>query len=211
MTAALLLLVGLSLLYMAATSRLEAMVKALAFQGILLFLVALAAARHQDQFTLVLLALEALVAKGIIIPVFLLRIARRQGMRRDTEPFMPHFYALVAVTTLFAAGFASAYWAAHATAGVRPLVFGCAVFTSLTGLFFIMTLRKVISHVIGFVVLENGIFLLALAAESELPPAVSLGVLLDLFVAVFLFGLLARKIHDVFEGDEVAALSELRD
>lgn len=211
MTAALLLLFGLTLLYMAGTSRVEAMVKALALQGLLLFLVALAQAVHRDHLTLTLLALEALAAKAVVIPLFLLRVARMRDMRRDTEPFMPHFYALLATTALFLVGFAAARWAQTAECGVRPLLFGSAVFASLAGLFLIMTLRKVISHVVGFVVLENGLFLLALAAESELPPAVSAGVLLDLFVAVFLFGMLARRIHDAFPGDEVAALSELRD
>lgn len=211
MTPLLLLLFGLTLLYMSGTSRLEAMVKALSAQGAILFLVAVAAATHRDQATLALLALEALLAKAVIIPAFLLSVVRRHGIRRDTEPWMPHFYAMVAMTGLFCLGFTAAGWAQSAGAGVRPLPFGCAVFTILAGLFFIMTLRKVISHVVGFVVLENGIFLLALAAESELPRVVSLGVLLDLFVAVFLFGLIARKIHEFLDADDVAALSELKD
>lgn len=206
-----LLLFGLTFLHMAATSRVEATIHALVAQGFLLFLVILADRALLEPEVFGLLALESLLAKGILIPAFLLYVVRRQGVKRDIEPYFPHFYSLAAMILLFLVGFGVAGWAATAVTGVKPLRFGSAVFAMLAGLFLIMTRRKIISHVVGFVAFENGIFLLTLAGTGELPLAISLGVLLDLFVAVFLFGLISRKIHNTFEDADVAALSELRD
>ena len=58
---------------------------------------------------------------------------------------------------------------------------------------------------------ENGIFLLSLAVVKEMPIIVNLGVLLDLFIAVFILGLLVNRINKEFEGLEVSHLSDLKD
>ena len=59
--------------------------------------------------------------------------------------------------------------------------------------------------------MENGIFLLSLSIAKEMPMIVNLGVLLDLFIAVFILGILVREINEEFEDMEISHLSDLKD
>ena len=74
-----------------------------------------------------------------------------------------------------------------------------------------MTRKKIITQVMGFMLMENGIFLLSMAAVKEMPFIVSLGVLLDVFMAVYLLGLLVNKIHDRYDEIHVDTLQKLKD
>ena len=68
-----------------------------------------------------------------------------------------------------------------------------------------------LSNVINFITMENGIFLLSLAVAKEMPVIVNLGVLLDIFIAVFILGMLVKEINTEFEDLEVSQLSDLKD
>ena len=59
--------------------------------------------------------------------------------------------------------------------------------------------------------IENGIFLLALSIAKEMPFIVAMGVLLDIFMAVYIFGLFVNKIQDVFTEIKIDNLSNLKD
>jgi hydrogenase-4 component E len=80
-----------------------------------------------------------------------------------------------------------------------------------TGLYIIITRRKIITHVMGFLVIENGVFVLSLAVGSEMPMLVNMGIMLDIFVSVILLGIFADKIGDVFEEQDVEQLKNLKD
>ncbi|HAO20544.1 MAG TPA: hydrogenase, partial [Desulfobacteraceae bacterium] len=114
-------------------------------------------------------------------------------------------------SVIFALGFYAAYWSIGKAPDVRPLYFGTSVSTIIIGLLMIVTRKKIITHVIGFMLIENGIFCLALSIAKEMPFIVALGVLLDLFIAVYLFGLFINKIHDTFAETDVQTLSHLKD
>ena len=73
------------------------------------------------------------------------------------------------------------------------------------------TQNKVLSNVIGFITMENGIFLLSLSVAKEMPIIVNLGVLLDIFIAVFILGMLVKEINNEFDDLEVSQLSDLKD
>ena len=63
----------------------------------------------------------------------------------------------------------------------------------------------------GYMVIENGVFVLSLAVGNEMPMMVNLGILLDVFVSVFLLGIFINKVGDVFTGGDVEELSNLKD
>ena len=67
------------------------------------------------------------------------------------------------------------------------------------------------TNVISFITMENGIFLLSLAVAKEMPVIISLGVLLDVFIAVFILGILVKEINNNFEDLKISQLSELKD
>ena len=94
---------------------------------------------------------------------------------------------------------------------INPLYFGVSISVIIISLILITVKHKVVSNVIDFITMENGIFLLSLSVAKEMPMIVNLGVLLDLFIAVFILGLLVKHINTKFDDLEVSHLSDLRD
>jgi hydrogenase-4 component E len=91
------------------------------------------------------------------------------------------------------------------------MYFVASMATLFTGFYLIISRKKIITHVMGFIILENGVVILSLAVGREMPMLVNLGVLLDIFVTVFLLGIFVNKIGDVIKEAEVNHLNRLRD
>jgi hydrogenase-4 component E len=64
---------------------------------------------------------------------------------------------------------------------------------------------------LAYVVIENGVFILSLAVGNEMPLLVNLGILLDVFVSVFLLGIFVNKVGDVIKDIDISQLSNLKD
>ena len=79
------------------------------------------------------------------------------------------------------------------------------------GLFMIISRSKAITHVVGYMVLENGIYLMGVALMIDDPLIVELGVFLDIFVAIFIMGIIIHQIEQQFDSLDVRELSHLRD
>ena len=94
---------------------------------------------------------------------------------------------------------------------VDPLVAASAFFTVAVGLFLIVARRKAITQILGYLSMENGIYALGLAVAVDSPLIVEMGVLLDVFVGVFVMGVIARHIQRTFRHTDVDRLSELKD
>ena len=94
---------------------------------------------------------------------------------------------------------------------ISPLYFGVSISIIITSLWLITIKHTVLSNVISFITMENGIFLLSLSVAKEMPIIVNLGVLLDIFIAVFILGMLVKEINTEFEDLEVSQLSDLKD
>ena len=86
-----------------------------------------------------------------------------------------------------------------------------AISAVFSGLFFIVSRKKIITHVICYALIENGVFILSLAVGNEMPLLVNLGVLLDVFISIFLLGIFINKIGNVINEGSVAELSSIKD
>ena len=91
------------------------------------------------------------------------------------------------------------------------MFFAVSVATIIISLWLITIKHKIISNVIEFITMENGIFLLSLSVAKEMPMLVNLGVLLDVFIAVYILGLFVNEINKEFKDLEVSNLSDLKD
>ena len=207
----LIILFGLTMLYVGSMSRVEAYIKALAVQGIILFLIVIIDYGTENLPNMLFLSAETLIVKAILIPIVLIKVVRKNGIHRELEPYIPNFFSLLITSIIFALGFYIAYWMTDNSGAVRPFYFGVSISTLVTGFFVIMTRKKIITHVMGYMLIENGIFLLALSIAREMPFIVALGVLLDIFIAVYLLGLFVNKIQDVFAEIQIDNLSTLKD
>lgn len=199
------------MLYMAATSRLSAHVNVLVVQGMLLFLICVFGMNEFSLLNFLFIATETLLIKSIVIPAFLGGLIKRTKEYRDTEANIHHFYSLFITTVILFGGFLFSNLNMPSIKLINPLYLGVSISVIIISLMLITVKHKVISNVIDFITMENGIFLLSLSVAKEMPMMVSLGVLLDLFIAVFILGLLIKYINTKFDDMEVSHLSDLRD
>jgi hydrogenase-4 component E len=211
MTDFLIILLGTSILYVFAVSRIEAYVKVLALQGFLLFLLVIIDLREINWLNIAFLSLETLVMKAIVIPYFLLTVIRKNEIGREVEPYITQFYSLLMACGIFIFGFVAAFWSAKIGAGIKPLYFGVSIVLIIASLFLIINRKRIITHILCYMMLENGIFLLSLSVANEMPMLVNVGVLLDLFVGIYLFVIFFNKIQSMFDGNHIDVLTELKD
>ena len=203
------------MLYISASGRFKAHINMLILQGVLLFLTALSGyinTGRTDILNIIFITAETLLVKTILIPLFLNRVMKKTHARRDAAADIPHFYALAVSSIILFLGFMSANIIKTSEFQViSPLYFGAAAASVIISLWLITIKRTVLSNVINFIAMENAVFLLSLSIADEMPAVINLGVLLDVFIAVFILGMLVREIHTKFDDIEISHISELKD
>lgn len=160
---------------------------------------------------LAVLALITAGVKGLVIPRMLLYAVREVGIQREMHPlfgFIPSVLMGLAGTGL-ALAFASPL--PLRPEDVRYFIVPVSLSTVLTGFLLMCTRRRAISQALGYLVLENGIFLFGLLLVKAIPFLVEIGVLLDLFVGVFVMGIIIGHISRGFESDSTEYLSSLKE
>jgi hydrogenase-4 component E len=195
---------------MLGSSRVSSVIRAAASQGVILGLLPLFGHEHIT-VRLVLVCLGAMVLKGAIIPGMLFRAMRSASIRREVEPIIGFTSSILlgALGTGLAIVFASSLplEERHATALTVPASFS----TVLTGFLSLTTRKKAISQVVGYLTLENGIFIFGLLLLEAMPFLVEIGVLLDLFVGVFVMGIILNMIQKTFSSLDTSRLSALKE
>jgi hydrogenase-4 component E len=199
----------ITLFYIAIANRMLTYIKVLALQGVLLFVVVFIQLNEINPLNLALILLETIVFKSVAVPLFMAYVLKRNNITREAEPYLPNFVSLiittviVVVTILLANGVKDTH--------LDKIFFVVALSSLFTGLYFIATRRKIITHVIGYLIIENGVFVLSLAVGNEMPMLVNLGIMLDIFASVLILGIFLNKIGDVFKDVDVDQLSSLKD
>ena len=205
----LLIIFLITLFYMAIANRILTYVNVLALQGVILFVVIFLQLKEFDTFNLIIILLETIVFKAIAVPLFLAYVLKRNKITREAEPYLPNFVSLlittliVVITILLSNSIKDTH--------LDKIFFVVALSTLFTGLYFIASRRKIITHVIGYLIIENGVFVLSLSVGNEMPMLVNLGIMLDIFASVFILGIFLNKIGDVFKDVDVNQLSNLKD
>jgi hydrogenase-4 component E len=182
-------------------------------QGMIFFLMLLMDYSGMKNINFIFLLIETFFIKTIIVPSVLFKVVRKFNVYREVEPYIPSFYSIFITTLIFVAGFAMSYYSLKIAENIKPLHFAVSISTIMTGLFIIMTRKKIITHIMGYMFVENGIFLLSLSVAKEMPLVVNLGILLDIFIGVFLLVLVYKNIKSAFEFEKISIdqLNELRD
>lgn len=209
MTNVLLIIFIISLLYVAIANRIITYVRVLALQGVLLFGVTFLQLHEIQTWNLVLILLETVVFKAVAVPVFLSYLIKRNKITRESEPYLPHFISLMIVTVIVVITVLLAN-SIHDTY-LDKIFFIVSLSTLFTGLYFIASRKKIITHVMGYLMIENGVFVLSLAVGNEMPNLVNLGIMLDVFASVLILGIFLNKIGDVFKDVNVDQLTNLKD
>ncbi len=209
MTHVLLVVFSMTLLYIGIANRLFTYINILMMQGIILFGVAYIQLHDMNWGNLAFILLETIIFKTLFIPLFLKNIIRKNGITREAEPFVPNFVSLIIITLLIVGSFLGA--STIRMGDLDIVFFVVAISTVFVGLFIIISRKKIVTHIMGYLVIENGIFILSLTVGNEMPVLVNSGILLDIFVSILVLGIFVNKIGDVFKEVDVEQLNQLRD
>ncbi len=207
---ALLVLVLLLNFFALGTSRMRAVINATALQGVVLGVIAVLA-HHQFTLQPLLIAGGAALIKGIFIPGMLLRAMRDVAIRREIEPVIGYVSSLVAGAIATGGAILFAHTLPLADENVGSLLVPASLATVLTGFIILTTRRKAITQVAGYLVLENGIFIMGLTLVDAMPFLVEVGVLLDLVVGIFVMGIMIYQINREFSTVDTTRLADLKE
>jgi hydrogenase-4 component E len=151
-----------------------------------------------------------LVLKVAVIPRYLDQLEKHVGAERESQPYVNIATSLIIAGLLVLLAYAV----------TRPLVLASALPTReglplavglvFVGLFVIISRKKALTQVVGFLVLENGIALLAVLGTFGIPLIVELGVFLDVLMGFLVMQVFIYHIHDTFESIDVEQLTQLK-
>jgi hydrogenase-4 component E len=186
-------------------------VRALAVQGVAVAGVALLLGIHEDDLELVAVAVLVLSLKAVVIPGVLLRIIGESAERRETEPLVnvPASLLAAAALTMLAYAVTRDLVSLDSAPQVQAIPIGVAIL--LIGFFALVSRRNAVTQIVGFLLLDNGIALVAFLATAGLPVIIELGVSLDLLLAVLVLQVLAARMRTKFGALDLDRLQELRD
>ena len=156
------------------------------------------------------ISLAIIVLKGLIFPWLLSQALRESNTSHEVQPFVGYVASLLAGVLILGLSF----WAdsclpslAHvASRLVVPVAFALLI----AGLFLIVARKTAVNQVIGYLVMENGIYTFGFGAVREIPALVELGVLMDVFVAVFVMGIAIYRINRTFDHIDSDQLTQLK-
>lgn len=192
-------------------SRLGLGVRLAAIQGIIVGFLPLLAGTDASLTGVLLISSGTIAVKSFLFPWLMNRIMRDMPVRRETRPYIGYGVSL----TLGILALAGSAWISGRLspegAGLPDNMMTAALFSIFVGLTLIITRRQAVSQVLGYLVMENGIFTAGMALVPHSPVLVELGVLLDLFVVVFLMGIMIFHIHREFDHIDTDRMNELSD
>lgn len=190
---------------------LRAIVRMLAVQGLALAGVAMSIGVHERDIGLVLIGVLVVCAKGVVVPVLISRVVRHDPQSRESEPLVNVPASLVAAGALVFVAFAAtrSVTALVPTVAGRLIPFGVAAM--LVGFFALATRRKAVSQIVGLLLVDNGVALVAFLATAGVPVIVELGASLDVLLAVVVLRVLATQMRAHIGSGDLDQLAELHD
>jgi hydrogenase-4 component E len=210
-TDSILVLLALACLLLLGSSRMAGCIRIVAFQGLLLGLLTLTVHHGTSSLRPLALATAIIALKGVAFPWLLARVLRDAEVRREVDPLVSYTVSLLIGTLALALSLWLSQRLPLPAKPVASLLVPVALFTILAGLFVIISRGKALTQVLGYLVLENGIYVFGVGLVQGTPMLVELGVLLDVFVAVFVMGIALFHINRAFDHIDADRLAVLRD
>ena len=208
MVLSLIILYVLTLIYLSIADRFRNHTTILAIQGLLLFGIAMARLHAFHPVELSFIIVETLVFKAIIIPAILMHIINRTKINR-IHSSSTQFGALVMSILALIASCTITYYMADSRTDM--IFFGVALYALLSGLILIVLRKRIFAHLVGFLVIENGVFLFSMAMGVEMPILINTAILLDIVMSILLLGMFLTKIGDRIKVDDTDSLTSVKD
>lgn len=203
----------ISLIYISKVEMVKSYFGLMALQGVLLFGLAFLELKEVSILQLLFILVETLVFKAVFVPWFLHRVTRNKVHRHNSGPLKGYYSVLIAgviIVVSFLIGYLL-HDQLRTNADLQVKYFTAAIASIFIGLFVAINNRDLVTHLISYLVIENGIFLLSLALGSEMPMFVNSAILLDIFTSVLVMGVFFNKVKDYFQDMDATQLSKLKD
>lgn len=206
--AALILLTAFGLLMQ---RRIYGLLHLFAWQGLFLSISTAVVGYSSGLHHLYISAVLTLALKVIVLPYILYVLIHRMKIHKEVED-------LVNIPTTMMIGIALVIFSYHLTAPITELsgfmmrsTLAVALATVMLGLLMMITRKKAVTQMIGFLALENGLFFAATSATNGMPLVVELGVALDILIAAFVFGIFFFQIRTTFDSLDLKAMEKLKE
>ena len=206
--AALLLLTSFAML---SQRRTLSLVNLFAWQGAILTVSTAAVAYSSGQHHLYISAALSLLLKVILLPWILHRLIRRLNVRWDTEPLLNVPTTMLVGILLVVFAFALSHPIAELSTSIARSTLGIALAVVMLSFLMMITRRKAVSQVIGFLAMENGLFFAAISTTHGMPMVVELGVALDVLVGTLILGVFFFQIREQFDSLDLRHLEKLKE
>jgi hydrogenase-4 component E len=156
-------------------------------------------------------ALLTLVLKVIALPWLLHRLIDRLNIRWDVETLINIPTTMLVGILLVILSFNLALPISQLAGTITRSALGIAMASVLLSFLMMITRRKAVPQVIGFLAMENGLFFAATSATYGMPMVVELGIALDVLVGAFIFGIFFFQIRETFDSLDIHHLEKLKD
>ena len=176
-----------------------AMIRVFALQsfalGLLPFFLHASSIAAQDVF----IALVTMILKAVVVPSILFWAIRRVSMRSEIKPIIGFSASIIFGAIIIAVAFWVSLSLKLPGQPLSNLILPCSLSTVLLGFMIMVTRTRAVTQVLGYLILENGIFLFAMSLFDVMPVLIEIGILLDIFVAVFIMAIVVNHINEEFE------------
>lgn len=207
----LIVLVVLANLKLLGSSRLVPCIRIVAVQGVAMGLLPFFAGQETIALRMCIVAALSIGLKGFVFPWLLLRALRGASVRREIDPLVSYGMSLLIGVIALAASVWIGSRLPLAGEHVSGLLVPAALFTMMVGLFLIVSRSTALAQVLGYLVIENGIYAIGMVLAQEQPLLIEMGILLDVFVAVFVMGITLFRISREFDNIDTEQMAVLKD
>ena len=209
MLLSLIILYILSLIYLSIVERFRNYASLIAIQGWLLLGIALLRLHTLDWIELSFIVTETLIFKAIIVPKILMRVINQTKINRVGSSGSSQFNSLMLSFAALAISAITTYFVADSS--THMIFFGVALYALLSGLILIVLRSRIFTHMVGFLVIENGVFLFSMAIGVEMPILINSAIMLDILISVLMLGMFMTKVDHQIHTDDSDSLTHVKD
>ena len=153
--------------------------------------------------------LETLIFKALVVPAILMNVIKKTNINRVSTSGTSQFNSqMLSIAALIVSAITTYY---VADSSVHMLFFGVALYALLSGLILIVLRSRIFTHVVGFLVIENGVFLFSMAIGVEMPILINMAIMLDILISILMLGMFLTKVDDKIHADDSDSLTRVKD
>ena len=199
MLLSLIILYIISLINLAIVERFRNYASIIALQGWILLGIALLRLHSLDWVELSFIVTETLIFKALIVPAILMRVIKKTKINRVKSSGTSQFNSLMLSLAALAISAITTYFVADSS--IHMIFFGVALFALLSGLILIVLRSRIFTHMVGFLIIENGVFLFSMAIGVEMPLLINTAIMLDILISVLMLGMFMTKVDNEIHTD----------